>query len=101
MNGTKKMSFQIRRGPTPLKYLLSGKPEVEKFQNRVEMKVNYPTNKENTLMDFSHNFHNIKNFVQVDGRLKISKNSFIFPFFRSRKIVGDRKIFPSCKNKHI
>jgi hypothetical protein len=30
------------------------------------MKVNYPTNKKNTRMDFSDNFHNIKNFVQVD-----------------------------------
>jgi hypothetical protein len=30
------------------------------------MKVNYPTNKKNTHKDFSDNFHNIENFVQVD-----------------------------------
>jgi hypothetical protein len=36
----------------------------------VEIKVNYPTNKENTPEDFSYNFHNIKNFVQVDRFLK-------------------------------
>jgi hypothetical protein len=65
---------------------------IGKFQNRVEMKVNYTTNKENTHTDFSDNFHNIKNFVQVDRRFKISKNSFIFPFLRSRKILGDWKI---------
>ncbi len=36
------------------------------FQICEVMKVNYPTNKENTRMDLSDNFHNIKNFVQVD-----------------------------------
>jgi hypothetical protein len=45
---------------------ISRHPIIEKFQNWVEMKVNYHTNKINTQMDFSDNFHNIKNFVQVD-----------------------------------
>ncbi len=59
------------------------------------MKVNYPSNMENSHTDFSDHFHNMKIFVQVDGRFKISKNRFIFPFLRPRKILGDRKIFPS------
>ncbi len=78
------------------KTLISQHPLIGKFQNWVEIKVNYPTNKRNTQMDFSDNFHNIKNFVQVDRRFKISKNCFIFPFRGPRKIIGDRKIFPSC-----
>jgi hypothetical protein len=59
-------------GYTPLKYVISGKPlkapepEVGKFQNWAEMKVNNSTDKENTPEDFSENFRNIKNFVQVD-----------------------------------
>jgi hypothetical protein len=71
----KKLVFRFG-GYTPLKYLLSGKPlmslepEVGKFQKWVEIKIKYPTNKENTPEDFSHNFHNIKNFVQVDRFLK-------------------------------
>jgi hypothetical protein len=60
-------------GYTPLKYVISGKPliapepEIVKFQNWAEMKVNYPTDKENTPEDFSDNFRNIKNF----GREKV------------------------------
>jgi hypothetical protein len=56
-------------GYTPLKYVFSGKPliapgpEVEKFQNWAEMKVNHPTNKENTSEDISDNFQNIENFI--------------------------------------
>jgi hypothetical protein len=46
--------------------LITPDPVIGKFQNWVKMKVNYPTNKENTQMDFFDNFHNIKNFVQVD-----------------------------------
>ncbi len=61
------------------------------------MKVIYPTNMKNTHKDFSDHFHNIKNFVQVDRRFQISKNRFIFPFLRSRKILGDRKIFQVAK----
>ncbi len=38
-----------------------------------EMKVNYPTDKENTPEDFSVNFRNIKNFIQVDHVEKIKK----------------------------
>ncbi len=48
------------------KTLISQHPLIGKLQNWVEMKVNYPTNKRNTQIDFSGNFHNIKNFVQVD-----------------------------------
>ncbi len=61
------------------------------------MKVNYPTNMKNIHKDFSANFHNIKNFVQVDRRFEISKNRFIFPFLRPRKILGDRKFFQVAK----
>jgi hypothetical protein len=92
---------------TPLKYVISGKPliapepEVGKFQNWPEMKVNYPTNKENTPEDFSDNFRNIKNFVQVDHFKKITKNRLIFPFFRSRKTAGGRKTFKTSKINHI
>jgi hypothetical protein len=71
-------------GYTPLKYLISGKPliapkqEVGKFQNGVEMKVNYRTNTENSPKNFSDHFHNIKNFDQLDHLEKIIKNSLIF-----------------------
>ncbi len=61
------------------------------------MKVNYPTNMENNHTDFSDHFHNIKNFVQVDRRFKISKNRFIFPCLRPRKILVDRKFFQVAK----
>jgi hypothetical protein len=94
-------------GCTPLKYIIYGKPlitpepQIRKFQNWVEMKVNYPTNKKNTPEDFSNNFHNIKNFVQADHLEKIMKNRLIFPIFRSRKIAGGRKIFKMGLIKHI
>ncbi len=94
-------------GSTPLKYLLSGKPliapepEVEKFQNLVEMKVNYPTSKENTPEDFSDNFRNIKKFVQVDNSKKIMKKRLIFSVCRSQKTAGGRKFFSTNKIKHI
>jgi hypothetical protein len=94
-------------GYTPLKYVVFGKPliapepEVGKFQNWPEMKVNYPTNKKNTHKDFSDNFHNIKNFVQVDHFKKFTKNRLIFPIFRSRKTAGGRKIFKMGKINHI
>jgi hypothetical protein len=61
------------------------------------MKANYPTNMENSHTDFSDHFHNIKNFVQVDRRFKIPKNSFIFPCLRPRNILGDRKFFQVAK----
>jgi hypothetical protein len=57
---------------------LSQHPLIGKFQNWVEMKVNYPTNKRNTRMDFSDSFHNIKNFIQVDHLENIMKTA---PFF--------------------
>ncbi len=75
--GPKKNKFSNVAGYTPLKYVFSGKPliapepEVGKFQNWAEMKVNYPTNKENTPEDFSDNFRNIK----FSSKLTISKNS--------------------------
>ncbi len=65
------------------------------------MKVNYPTNKEYTQMDFSDNFHNIKNFVQVDHFENISKILVIFSFHRSRKTAGGRKNFPIVKTEWI
>jgi hypothetical protein len=40
------------------------------------MKVNYPTDKKNTLMDFSDNFRNIKNFVLVDHFKKLSDHAW-------------------------
>ncbi len=90
-------------GYTPLKYVISGKPliapepEVGKSQNWAEMKVNYPTDKENTQED-SDNFRNIKNFVQVDHFKKFTKNSLIFPIIRSQKAAGGRKIFKMSSN---
>ncbi len=56
-------------------------PLIGKFQNWVEMKINYPTNKRNTQMDFSDNFHNIKNFVHC-----------------SRKYADGLKIFKTGEN---
>ncbi len=46
------------------------------------MKINYPTNKKNTRMDFSDNFHNIKLFVQADHIEKNIKNSLNFSFLQ-------------------
>jgi hypothetical protein len=60
------------------KPLITPEPRIGKFQNWVEMKVNYPTDKGNTSEDFSDNFHNIENFVQVDHSEKIMKNRLIF-----------------------
>jgi hypothetical protein len=94
-------------GYTPLKYVFSGKPlispepEVGKFQNWPEMKVNYPTIKKNTHKDFSENFRNIKIFVQVDHFKKFTKNRLIFPIFRSRKTADGRKIFKTSKINYI
>jgi hypothetical protein len=50
-------------------------------------------------MDFSDNFHNIKNFVQVDHFKKNYKNLVISSFDRSRKTAVGRKIFPIGKNE--
>jgi hypothetical protein len=47
------------------KSLITPEPRIGKFQICAEMKISYPTNKKNTRMDFSDNFHNIKLFVQV------------------------------------
>ncbi len=55
------------------------------------MKVNYPTDKKNTHKDFSDNFHNIENFVQVEHLKKSLKNRLISPLYRSRKTAGGRK----------
>jgi hypothetical protein len=102
-----KNNFSNLAGYTPLKYVISGKPPITpeprigKFQKLVEMKVNYPTDKKNTPEDFSDNFHNIKNFVQVDHFKKFTKNRLIFPIFRSQKTAGGRKNFMMGKIKHI
>jgi hypothetical protein len=80
-------------GCTPLKYgisrkpLITPEPRIGKFQICAEMKVNYPTNKENTRMDFSDNFHNIKNFVQVD-HLEKNINHPLYFFFLPLKENG-------------
>ncbi len=65
------------------------------------MKVNYTKNKRNTQVDFSDNFRNIKNFVQVDHFENISKNLVISSIDRSRKIIGGRKNFAITKNECI
>jgi hypothetical protein len=94
-------------GYTPLTYVFSGnpliapEPKVGKFQNWVEMKVNYPTHKENTPEDFSDNFRNIKKFVQVDHSEKIMKKRLNFSVCRSQKTAGGRKLFSTNKIKHI
>ena len=97
----------------PLKYQICGKPlitfepPIGKFQNWVEMKVIYPTNKKNTHRDFSDNFHNIKNFVQVDriDFLKIIHNEKQpdFSFFSAvEKPPAVGKFFQMAKvNPHI
>jgi hypothetical protein len=92
---------------TPLKYVFSGKPliapepEVGKFQNWSEMKVNDPTNKKNTHKDFYDNFHNIENFVQVEHLKESLKNRLFFSFSCSSKTAGGRKNLPSGKNEFI
>jgi hypothetical protein len=102
-----KNKFSNLAGYTPLKYVFSGKPlitpepRIEKFQKLVEMKVNYPTDKGNTSEDFSNNFHNIENFVQVDHSEKIMKNRLIFSICRSQKTAGGRQTFKMDKIKHI
>jgi hypothetical protein len=61
------------------------------------MKVNYPTNNKNTQMDFSDNFHIIKNFVQVDHFENILENRSIFSFHRSKKYTDGLKFFSTDK----
>jgi hypothetical protein len=63
------------------------------------MKVNYPTNKENTPLDFSDNIHNIKNFVQVDHPKKRTKNRVILSFRHYLKTAVGRKKIPISKNE--
>jgi hypothetical protein len=77
---------------------MTSETRIEKFQNWVEIKVNYPTNKENTPKDLSGNFRNMKSFVQVDHLEKITKNRLNR---KSRKTAGGRKIFKMVKIKHI
>jgi hypothetical protein len=79
------------------KPLITPKPQIGKFQNWVEMKVNYLTDNKNTPMDFSDNFHNMKKFVQFDHIEKIMKNRINFSFCRSQKNAIGRKIFPITK----
>jgi hypothetical protein len=83
------------------KPLITPEPRIGKFQNWAEIKVNYSTDKENTQMDFSDNFHNIQNFVQVEQLGKILKNRLMFSLFRFQKNTGVRKNFPITKIKHI
>jgi hypothetical protein len=51
-------------------------------------------------MDFSDNFHNIKNFVQVDHLEKKLIIPLIIPFYGSQKTADVQKNFPAGKNKH-
>jgi hypothetical protein len=95
------LTFDFPRKQIFFKSPISQDSLIGKFQNWVEMKVNYPNNKRNTQMDFSDNFHNIKNFVQVDHFENISKNLVISSFDRSRKTTGGRKIFAIIKNECI
>jgi hypothetical protein len=82
-----KNKFSNLAGYTPLKYVISGKPlitpepRIGKFQTWVKMKISYPTDKKNTPEDFSNNFRNIENFVQVDHSKKMTKNRYIFFYF--------------------
>jgi hypothetical protein len=76
------------------KSLITPEPRIGKFQICAEMKGNkLITNKENTRMDFSDNFHNIKNFVQVDHFEKILKIPLIFPVLLLPKNRSEK--FPS------
>jgi hypothetical protein len=75
------------------KTLISQHPLIGNLKNWVEMKVNYPTNKTNTQMDFSDNFHNIKNFVQVDHFKKIKKGDSFFLNTAPEKPLVTGKIF--------
>ncbi len=83
------------------KPLITPEPRIRKFQNSAEMKVNYPTNNKNTPIDFSDNFNNIKNFVQVDHIEKIMKSRLNFSFCRTQKNAGDRKMSPITKIEFI
>jgi hypothetical protein len=76
---------------------ISQHPLIGKFQNWVEMKVNYPTNKRNTQMDFSDNFHNIKNFVKVDHLENILKTDLFFLFIAPENTPVVGKIFQLAK----
>ncbi len=71
---------------------ISQHPLIGKFQNQAEMKGNYPTNKKNTQMNFSDNFHNIKNFAQVDHFKNILENRSSFSFHHSRKYADGLKM---------
>ncbi len=51
----------------------------------------------NTHTDFSDDFHNIKNFVQVDRRFKISKAALFFRFFAVEKSSVIGKFFQVAK----
>jgi hypothetical protein len=79
------------------KPLITPEPEVEKFQKWAEMKVTYPTDQKNIHKDFSNNFHNIENFVQVDHLKKRLKNLLIFTSYRFRKTDSGRKNYQVAK----
>jgi hypothetical protein len=82
------------------KPLITSEPRIGKFRNWAEMKVNYSTDNKNTQMDFSDNFHDIKNFVQVDPHRKNYEKSPHFFFLPlSKKNDGDRQDFLIIKNE--
>jgi hypothetical protein len=65
------------------------------------MKVNYPTDKENTQKEFFDTKSCIEKIVQFDHSEKFMKNRLIFPVHRSQITAGGRKIFSTTKNEHM
>ncbi len=61
------------------------------------MKVNYPTNKENTHTDFSDNFHNIKFLYKLTDVSKFRKTTLFFRFFALEKYSVIGKFFQIAK----
>jgi hypothetical protein len=65
------------------------------------MKVNNPTDKENTQKEFFDNFYCIEKIVQFDHPKKFMENWLIFTVRRSQKTAGGRKNFSTTKNEHM
>jgi hypothetical protein len=83
-------------GHTPLKYVISGKPQIAP-----EPRIRKFPNQKNTPEDFSDNFHNIKNFVQVDHLEKNYEKPPHFSFFPLPENRRWPKIFKMAKINHI
>jgi hypothetical protein len=61
------------------------------------MKVNYPTNMENSHTDFSDNFHNIKISYKLTDVSKFRKTALFFRFFALEKSSVIGKFFQVAK----